>query len=518
MTDAWKQQEGQIVGGRFRLVQYLGGTDHSAVFLTESGDNRERAAIKLIGADAAEADSQLARLRRAAKLSHPHLARILETGRAQVGSANVLYVVTEYAEEDLAQILPDRALTPEEVREMLPFIIDALQHLHAQGLVHARLKPSNILAVNDQLKLSTDGVCAEGERGVPGEQSTAYDPPELAPEGPSPAGDVWSLGMTIVEVLTKRLPVWEWTGHADPPAPRTLPAPFLEIARNSLRRDPAMRCTLREISENLDPQTAPRVATSRSAAAGSSTSSSVVAASRPAIAPTPRAETMPPQAAIQQKSNSRYVVSGLAFVFALAVVIAIPRLFRPAARPLDSDPVAAAAPATETPKPDMVAATPPSKPNDARLHAAKASSSPTPARSASASASVASAATRPASATPHTEPTKTIVPANSAASPATRGQVIQKVVPEVSQKARDTIQGKVRVSVKVTVDPSGNVTAAALDSAGPSKYFADAALRAAQKWTFAPAKAGGQSVASDWLLRFEFAPDATDVFSAELNP
>jgi TonB family protein len=517
MTDAWKQQEGQIVGGRFRLIQYLGGTDHSAVFLTESGDNRERAAIKLIGADAAEADSQLARLRRAAKLSHPHLARILETGRAQVGSANVLYVVTEYAEEDLAQILPDRALTPEEVREMLPFIIDALQHLHAQGLVHARLKPSNILAVNDQLKLSTDGVCAKGERGVPGEQSTAYDPPELAPEGPSPAGDVWSLGMTIVEVLTRRLPVWEWTGHADPPAPRTLPAPFLEIARNSLRRDPAMRCTLREISENLDPQAAPRVATPRSAAASPSISSGV-AVSMPAAVPASRTGTMPHQEAAQQKSNSRYLVRGLAFVFALAVVIAIPRLFRTAPRPFDSDPVSASAPATEAPKSDEVAATPPSKANDAVSHAAKGSSSAAAAPAATAPSSPAAAANRSASATLHTEPPKAIVPAKSSAPSAVRGQVVQKVVPEVSQKARDTIQGKVRVSVKVTVDPSGKVTAAALDSAGPSKYFADAALRAARSWTFAPAKSGGQVVASDWLLRFEFAPDATDVFSAELNP
>ena len=153
MTDAWKQQEGQLVDGRFRLIQYLGGTEHSAVFLTEFGDKRVRLAIKLIGADPADADSQLARLRRAAKLSHPHLARIFQSGRSQVGSASVLYVVTEYAEEDLAQVLPDRALKPDEVREMLPQILDTLQYLHSQGFVHARIKPSNILAVDDQLKL-----------------------------------------------------------------------------------------------------------------------------------------------------------------------------------------------------------------------------------------------------------------------------------------------------------------------------------------------------------------------------
>src|SRR6202007_2339136 len=104
-------------------------------------------------------DAQLARLRRAAKLSHPHLARIFQSGRGQVGSASVIYVITEYAEEDLAQILPDRPLRPDEVREILPQILDALQYLHSHGFVHARLKPSNIQAVNDQLKLSIDGVC-----------------------------------------------------------------------------------------------------------------------------------------------------------------------------------------------------------------------------------------------------------------------------------------------------------------------------------------------------------------------
>jgi eukaryotic-like serine/threonine-protein kinase len=208
MTNAWKQQEGQIVDGRYRLVLYLGGSDHSAVFLTELPNTRERAAIKLIGSDPSETDSQLARLRRAAKLSHPHLARILEIGQAQIGSAHVVYLVTEYAEEDLSLILPDRALSPEEVREMLPLIIDTLQYLHSHGFVHARMKPSNIQAVNDQLKLSIDGVCAPHERGSSGEKSSPYDPPELPPTGPSTAGDVWSLGMTIVEVLTQRLPIW----------------------------------------------------------------------------------------------------------------------------------------------------------------------------------------------------------------------------------------------------------------------------------------------------------------------
>ncbi|MGA8142717.1 MAG: TonB family protein [Candidatus Acidiferrales bacterium] len=511
MTDAWKQQEGQLVDGRFRLIQYLGGTDHSAVFLTEFGDKRQRFAIKLIGADPADADTQLARLRRAAKLSHPHLARIFQCGRAQVGNASVLYLVTEYAEEDLAQILPDRALRPDEVREMLPQILDALQYLHSQGFVHARLKPSNILAVEEQLKLSIDGVCAPGERGSPGEKPSPYDPPELAPTGPSPTGDVWSLGMTIVEVLTQRLPVWEWTGHADPPAPRTLPAPFLEITRNCLRRDPAMRCTIREILENLDPPVASRIAPSSTKIVSDLPSATPV---RPKPVAMPQAEWTPSSNALPHKSKSRYAVQAVAFVLALAAVIAIPRFFRHAPKSLDSDPVSAAAPAGDNSKSEPAAepvATTKAPPLTAPKPAPKANEPRTAVKKPVLPAPVATAA-------PITTPPKSAGHANSPAPAAVRGQVVHQALPDVSQKARNTIHGKVRVSVRVTVDPSGKVAEASFEAPGPSKYFADAALRAAKNWTFAPAKANGNNVASQWLLRFEFDNSATSTFSAEINP
>ena len=91
-------------------------------------------------------------------------------------------------------------------------------------------------------------------------------------------------------------------------------------------------------------------------------------------------------------------------------------------------------------------------------------------------------------------------------------------MPDVSQKALETIRGKVRVSVKVNVDASGKVTNAAFEAPGPSKYFSDAAIHAAKNWTFAPPNSNGEKVPSEWLLRFEFGPNGTDIFSAELNP
>jgi TonB family protein len=533
MTDAWKQQEGQIVDGRYRLTLYLGGSDHSAVFLTELPDNRQRVAIKLIGADPSEADSQLSRLRRAAKLSHPHLARVLESGQAQIGNAHVIYLVTEYAEEDLSLILPNRALSPDEVREMLPLILDALQYLHSHGFVHARLKPSNIQAVNDQLKLSIDGVCVPHERGSSGEKPSPYDPPELAPTGPSPAGDVWSLGMTIVEVLTQRLPIWEWTGHADPPAPRTLPAPFLEIVRNSLRRDPAMRCKLREISENLEPESALPVASARSVS--TDPVPSLKSASYGAAPSQP--ESMPATIPPPHKSNSRYAVQAFAFVLALAAVIAIPRYFRHSAKSNESEPVAAAPDTLKTAAPKIeVALQPATEPvtkpaTQPPVHpttrpatqpeSPKPEPAPKPVAHASEPHVNAADHVSPAAgklAAPVAAPSNPRPVVNSPASVPARGRVVHQVMPDVSQGARNTIRGKVRVSVKVNVDPSGKVIDAAFEAPGPSKYFADAAIRAAKNWTFAPAKANGENVASQWLLRFEFDNSTTNTIPTQLTP
>ena len=99
---------------------------------------------------------------KAANLSHPHLLRVFRSGRFQIGSTGLVYVVTECADEVLAQIIPVRALTPEETRQMLDPVIEALGYLHEKGFVHGHVKPSNILVVDDVLKLSGDSVAAGG--------------------------------------------------------------------------------------------------------------------------------------------------------------------------------------------------------------------------------------------------------------------------------------------------------------------------------------------------------------------
>ncbi len=279
MSEAWKQWEGQIVDAKFPLRRYLGGSDHSAVFLTERADAPQKSAIKFIQVDEPDTELQLFRWKHAAKLSHPHLLRIFESGRCRLGDFDLLYVLMEYAEENLAQFLPQRPLTPAEARDVLAPTLQALGFLHAESLAHGRVKPSNILAIEDQLKLSSDAIFSFAEAPQQSQlasavtqsaaiapslrQPTAYDPPEAAKGAITAAGDIWSLGITLVEALTQRLPVADPSPRQDPVVPETLPAVFLDITRHCLHRDPQKRWTVVEIAARLDPRS---VAPSASAA------------------------------------------------------------------------------------------------------------------------------------------------------------------------------------------------------------------------------------------------------------
>jgi len=86
--------------------------------------------------------------------------------------------------------------------------------------------------------------------------------------------------------------------------------------------------------------------------------------------------------------------------------------------------------------------------------------------------------------------------------------VVHHVIPQPTSGARRSIQGKVAVSVRVQVDPRGNVVGANYESEGPSKYFARIAMEAAQRWTFKPSP---DNSTREWILLFHFRKDETKV-------
>src|SRR6266446_5268997 len=475
MSDFWRQCEGQVIDNRFRLRHYLGGTDDSAVFLTQLPDAKSpKAAIKFVPAGPT-AETQISLWLRIMQLAHPHLLRIFDVGRCRLENRDRLYVVMEYAEEDLSQIIPQRALAPSEAREMLEPVLDA---------------------------------------------------PETATSPLSPAADVWSLGMTLVETLTQHTPATQPGSQADPAILDTLPQPLLDVARHTLRRDPRRRWTVHEIASRLNP-IAVAAAASQSIsplAVPLSTVPAVPAAKLQApssdVPPAkPKAEPPGPQTTNPAKQTlvlPNYVVPVAAGLLVIVAIFVLPRILGRRSESSSSAASAAVQPATQPSAVEQPAhreAPPGPKPSAAapKLNSPKT----TPEKKTVAQPQPVAAPT------PASVRTGTFASANApnaSAPSAARAEVLEQVLPDASAKALATIHGVVRVSVRVQVDPTGNVSEAALDSAGPSRYFADLALQAARRWQFTSPEVGGHSVPSEWLIRFHFTPSGPKAIPTQTAP
>ncbi len=446
MSEVWARWEGQVVDGKFPLRRLLAATDYSGVFLTEfRAQNLPNAVLKLVPAIPTLSAAQLSQWKAAATLSHPHLIRLLETGRCRLGDLDFLFVVMDYAEQSLSKILTQRALTAEEVREMLPPMLDALDFLHGRQLVQGRLMPANILAVGDQLKLASDTIRSAGESTAYIARPAVYDPPEANDGSFSAAGDIWSLGVTLVEALTQ---------HPAAALPAVFPTEFAQLVQQCLNPNPAARPTAAALKTQLEPVPMPEpvpVPVPVPVPAAPPVKRSPTPPRAPAAPPPPGAPSRPVAGTLELPKESsllRWAVA--AFAIALVVILAV----------------------------------------WAGRHAHHAPQNP-----AAASGSEAASSAAP--------PAASSLPADQSAPPPSNesSAVLHQEIPEVPRSALATIHGRIQIAVRVTVDASGHVTHAALENSGGSYYFARLATAAAAKWQFVPAD---HQDSRKWLLKFEF--------------
>jgi TonB family protein len=575
MSDVWKQWEGQLADNKFPLHHFLAATNHSAVFLTQLPDPQPRqAAIKFISADDPTAGQQLAVWNQVAKLSHPSLLRLFHWGRCRLEGMSLLYVVMECAEENLGQILPQRPLTPDETRDMLNPVVDVLAYLHSKFYVHSHIKPSNLLAVGDQLKLSSDTICPITQPREALREPDAYDAPEVAssPAKPStPSSDVWSLGVTLVEALTQAAPALPFDVTAEPIVPNSLPQPFLDIARHALRRDPTDRWAAAQIAARLsgvaEPVAAPAPSAAFSAAVGSTVApgggssrqpspaqaSSLLPASPVAISPLSvplSPEPAVPLSKLPAAPSSRlpklklhatesstpfprrtpglatFLVPALVGALILVVgIVGLPRFLR-----LHTEPTTASTPQMAS------ADSSPSQPAAASKAVSSSSADVNSPKSDSlkvseppASDSVAAENPPVSGALPardkgaalavlrSTSPSSAAT-AKPAASTLAHGEVLDQVLPTANAKAMASIQGTFHVTARVQVDTSGKVTDATLEDPGPSKYFANLTEKAARLWQFSSPESDGHSVPSEWLIRFDFSSSGVHAIPTQARP
>lgn len=472
--DRWQQWEGRVVGGRYALQQYVGGSDHSAVYLTDFGG--ARAVAKLVAADAPEALVQLSRWEAARNLADSNLLRVSETGRWHADDEqDMFFAVMECADENLGDVLRDRPLTPVEAREMLAPTLAALEYLHGRNLVHGCLKPSNVMASGPQLKLAVDGVRRSGTRLTSVEQEDWRAVPEVFNAGVSWRNDIWALGLLLVESLTGQQPELEGSGDVAIRLPDELSEPFKSIAQECLQRDPAKRCSIPEIRRMLQrpvesPRTPAQVVPIRPEGERDSQPQKEAAVLQAVSEPkedsnlTHEVDVEVPSnnVGLAQRNGRKFAPLAIAILLAIVAILGLVKL--------------AGRRASEGKPQAEVAA-----PVDDRAQPVTATAAISPVKPAS-------------------------------------GEVAKQVMPEVSRVAQNSIHGVVKVRVQVNVNQLGEVTLAGLAAHGPSRYFARQALDAARQWSFTAPVIDGKAVASRWTVEFDFRRGGVKAESKMIQP
>jgi serine/threonine protein kinase len=224
--------------GRYELLERLGAGGMADVYLAHDSVLDHRVAVKV---PRVAPDDHLREARAAARLNHPNLCRIFDCGSFE----NVAYLSMEYVP---GRPLPVRPLRPpNETAELVRTLALALEHAHAQGVVHRDLKPGNILLTVSGRPVITDfGLAVRlgsaDLRLLPVEM-VCGTPPYMAPEqvepqrgAPGPATDIWALGVLLYELLTGHRPFAEES--------------FFLLSRRILYEEPLSPAALRR---GLDP-------------------------------------------------------------------------------------------------------------------------------------------------------------------------------------------------------------------------------------------------------------------------
>ncbi|TML34880.1 MAG: serine/threonine protein kinase [Actinobacteria bacterium] len=253
---------GEVVGG-YRLEEPLGEGAVGLVFAARDADGR-RVALKLLRSELAEDQVMVARFEREARLAHdlgtPHVVPILELGRSE---GIEFLAMPYYAGGSLALRL--RLLGPLGVDETVDLAAQlgrGLDALHARGVLHRDVKPSNVLLDGEGTAALADFGLARGPDStrLTAEGQLLGTPHYLAPEliegrEASRASDVYALGCVLYECLAGE-PPFAGRGAAEigfahltepPPDPRArrveLSEGLAHAVLTALEKDPAARPT-----------------------------------------------------------------------------------------------------------------------------------------------------------------------------------------------------------------------------------------------------------------------------------
>lgn len=205
-----------LLNGRYRLMAQQGSGGMAVIYKAVDLALGRTVAVKILRPSLTNDPQFLKRFRQEARnvanLSHPNIVTVHDVGQ----DGNTHYMVMEYIDgEDLKRLI--RANAPFTIDRALSIAIKVsagVGYAHRAGLVHADVKPQNVLVTeNDTVKVTDFGIAQALTATKPRERqrvvwgSPHYFSPEQAQgEPPSPASDVYAIGIVLFEMLTGRLP------------------------------------------------------------------------------------------------------------------------------------------------------------------------------------------------------------------------------------------------------------------------------------------------------------------------
>ena len=210
---------------QYRIIKKLGKGGMGEVYLAHDTKLDRKVAIKVLSEDALGHDNATKRLIReaqaAAKLDHPNICAIYDVNEAE----SLTFIVMQYVEgETLAERMRQKRLPLNTILDVAQQTAEALAEAHAHGLVHRDIKPQNIMITpRGQVKILDFGLCKQLQtvENVDNEAPTMsllsipglvvgtipyMSPEQLKGEPVDEASDIFSLGVTLYEMLAGKHP------------------------------------------------------------------------------------------------------------------------------------------------------------------------------------------------------------------------------------------------------------------------------------------------------------------------
>lgn len=209
------QVEGKWLGGRYQILERVGGGGMAVVYKAVDSALGRHVAIKVMNDSLSHDEDFIRRFDREARaagsLSHPNVVHVFDVGR----EGHTHYIVMEYIEgASLMDLIEKRGRIPaEEAARIAAQVCDGLAHAHGKGIVHRDLKPHNVMYTLDgQYKLAdfgisrTTGSSTITKTGFVMGSVHYFSPEQARGNQVSVRSDLYSLGVMLYEMVTGRLP------------------------------------------------------------------------------------------------------------------------------------------------------------------------------------------------------------------------------------------------------------------------------------------------------------------------